>query len=245
MRRRQKWIILLAILLLTVIATVAYVENYYRADSVAIAALASDDTVQVTQTDYGWLFDGPFEDCALIFYPGARVEETAYAPLLHMLAQEGMDVCLVRMPLRLAFMGVNRADAVMEEYSYSRWYVGGHSLGGSIAAYYASTHSERLEGVALLASYPIKRLDDRLNTVFIYGSEDGVLNMARYSKYKKLAPDDAGEFVIQGGNHAWFGSYGSQAGDGEAFITPAEQQRETVRDILETLNREEGRKQPG
>lgn len=95
----------------------------------AYAALKSDDTVTVTQTAYGWFFDGPSETDALIFYPGGKVEETAYAPLLHALAERGMDCCLVSMPFRLAVFGVNKADQVMAQYDYAHWYIGGHSLG--------------------------------------------------------------------------------------------------------------------
>ena len=75
-----------------VICFLLYAEQYYHADQSALSALESDDTVSVSKTDYGWLFDGPSENDALIFYPGAKVEETAYAPLLHLLAKEGMAV---------------------------------------------------------------------------------------------------------------------------------------------------------
>ena len=232
MKRKLKWIVPLAALLILVVGSAVYVETYYHADSAAMAALASDDTVQITRTDYGWFFDGPSEENALIFYPGAKVEETAYAPLLHQLAAEGLDVCLVKMPFRLAILGMNRADSVVSAYDYAHWYIGGHSLGGACSTSYAAAHGDDLEGVILLAAYPMKQLDDDLTTVFIYGSEDHVLNRERYNDSRQYAPADAAEFVIEGGNHAQFGAYGEQAGDGQAEISPSEQVEETVRDIL-------------
>ena len=70
-------------MILLIVAFGIYVSDYYRADETALAALNSDVTVAVTEWEYGWLFDDPSGNTALIFYPGAKVEETAYAPFLH------------------------------------------------------------------------------------------------------------------------------------------------------------------
>ena len=126
-----------------------YVSIYYRADSSvdayltqaaevsaetesAQAAKSPDTRVKVEETAYGWFLDGPSEDNALIFYPGAKVDEKAYIPILHGFAGEGMDVCLVKMPFHLAFFGIDEASEVMEQYDYPNWYIGGHSLGGAM-----------------------------------------------------------------------------------------------------------------
>ena len=239
MKKKRLWIIPLAVLVLLAVLFLGYTGQYYRADGTAEQALASDDSVTVEQTDYGWFFDGPSETDALVFYPGAKVEETAYAPLLHRLAGEGMDVCLVRMPFRLAVFGQDRAADVLDRYSYDRWYIGGHSLGGAMASGYASKHGDALDGVILLASYTVKELEDGLNTVLIYGSEDGVLNMDSYEKSRSNLPENAVEHVIQGGNHAQFGSYGKQKGDGEASISPEKQIEETVSVILAAVKETE------
>ena len=100
--KRKRRIILPAVLVLVLLAGAffLYTADYYRAEAPAIEALASGGSVTVTETDYGWFFDGPADADALIFYPGGKVEETAYAPLLHRLAAGGLDVCLVKMPFR-------------------------------------------------------------------------------------------------------------------------------------------------
>ncbi|MCF0238629.1 MAG: hypothetical protein HUK24_08520 [Sphaerochaetaceae bacterium] len=41
------------------------------------------------------------------------------------------------------------------------------------------------------------------------------------------------EFVIEGGNHSGFGSYGHQKGDGISTITKEEQWEITVKQIVE------------
>jgi len=214
------------------IAFLAYTEQYYHAEESAYTALKSDESVIVTQTEYGWLFDGPSETDAFIFYPGGKVEETAYAPLLHRLAKQGMDVSLVRMPFRLAVLGVNKADQVMEQHDYERWYIGGHSLGGAMAASYAATHSSQLSGVFMLAAYPSKSLDGISKAVIIYGSEDGVLNRTRLEEANRYLPNSSEIYVIEGGNHAQFGNYGRQAGDGNAAVSSEEQQQRAAEWIL-------------
>ena len=233
--KKLKWLIPILVVSILIIIFLVYTSYYYHADVTAQAALVSGETVHVTQTSYGWLFDGPSEQNALIFYPGAKVEETAYAPLLHLLAQEGMDVCLVSMPFRLAIFGANTANSVMAQYNYEHWYIGGHSLGGAMAANYAASHGDQLTGLILLAAYPTKPLNEALLEISIYGSEDGVLNMEKIEAGKAHAPGDYREYIIAGGNHAQFGNYGEQRGDGPAAISSEEQQKMAVRYIIQNI----------
>lgn len=234
--KRKRRIILPAVLVLVLLAGAffLYAEDYYRAEAPAIEALASGGSVTVTETDYGWFFDGPADADALIFYPGGKVEETAYAPLLHRLAAGGLDVCLVKMPFRLAIFGVDRAAGIMEKYDYGRWFVGGHSLGGAAAAMFAAKHPEPA-GVILLAAYPTKPLEAGDLELTVYGAEDGVLNREKLAAGRQYASDRAEEIRLPGANHAQFGNYGPQAGDGTASLTPEEQQAETAELIFRYL----------
>ena len=225
-------LLFIALPIALVIFGVRYVREYYSADEAAQSALVSDAKVTVSETDYGRFFDGPSTENALIFYPGGRVEETAYAPLLHKLAAEGVDVCLVSMPARLAVFGFDRASNVMRGLDYDNWFICGHSLGGVAAAAYASYNSDSLRGVIMLASYPIRPISGT-DAMFIYGSEDSVLNKESYEKSKKFAAENSPEYIIKGGNHSQFGSYGLQEGDREAQITPDEQVKQTVSAIMD------------
>ena len=101
-----------------------------------------------------------------------------------------------------------------------------------MAANYASKHSDELEGVVLLASYSTEDLDDNLCAVSIYGSEDGVLNTTKLMEHDSCLPADHEQYVIAGGNHAQFGNYGKQSGDGEASISSEGQQGQTAELIL-------------
>ena len=233
--KKRIWIVPLSVLLILAGCFLIYAEQYYHADAAALSALESDEAVSVSRIDSGWLFDGPSLEDALIFYPGGKVEETAYAPLCRLLAQDGPDVFLVKMPFRLAVLEIDKADALLSEYEYANWYIGGHSLGGAMAADYAAKHAAQLRGVVLLAAYPTKKLADSLLVTTIYGSEDHILNMERFEEAAEYLPEKAMEFVIDGGNHAQFGDYGEQKGDGKAGISALEQQRQTKKLILEIM----------
>lgn len=228
---------LIPVFLLIVLAGsfLVYAGIYYHADESALKALASDGTVTVSAAGYGWYFDGPSEENVLCFYPGAKVEETAYAPLLHELAEQGVDVCLVKMPFRFAFFGANKADEVLAAYDHPNKYVGGHSLGGAMAADYAADHAQDLSGVILFAAYPTKELNDSLVLISIYGSADGILNMDKVREGRAYAPSGYTETLIDGGNHAQFGNYGEQRGDGTAAVSREGQQAQAVSSIIQNI----------
>ncbi|MBR4334196.1 MAG: alpha/beta fold hydrolase [Clostridia bacterium] len=232
---KKGWIILASVILLLAASFFAYVSVYYRADEAALGFMNSDESVAVTATRYGWLFDGPSEDAALIFYPGGKVEEKAYAPLLHALAAQGLDACLVKMPFRLAVLHGNAAEEVLKTHGYTEWYIGGHSLGGAMAAMYAADHGSDFSGVILLAAYPSQKLPDTLTEIQLIGSEDRIINRDKVKQGQAYAPPNCVEYTIKGGNHAQFGSYGVQRGDGTAAISAEEQIQETVRVIMESL----------
>ncbi len=234
--KRKKVLFPLIFVLLLSITVFLYVNDYYRSNANVQEYLGQDGPVSVTEIQEGLYLDGPGEDAAMIFYPGAKVEYTAYLPLFHKLAAQGMDCFLVKMPCNLAFLGQNKAGKIMDAYDYEHWYLAGHSLGGAMAASYASEHLELLDGLALLAAYPTKSLQsDSFCVVSIYGSEDGILNMEKVAEGTAFLPQDYTEICIEGGNHAWFGNYGEQKGDHDALISREEQQDQTAAAILQMM----------
>lgn len=229
---------ILAIILI-VGAGIWYVNDYYHSDESVQLYLQGNENVIVTEIEEGLYLDGKGTEAALIFYPGAKVEYTAYAPLFFQIAEHGVDCFLVEMPCNLAILGQDKADSIREMYDYEQWYLSGHSLGGAMAAAYASKHLEGLDGLVLLASYPTKSLDNESFTVLsIYGSEDGVLNWEKLESGNSFMPADYTEVCIEGGNHALFGNYGEQEGDGVADISREEQQKQTMEVILEIITKQ-------
>lgn len=234
------WIMTVTVILAIVIFVgVLYVNDYYKATEKAKEAIVTNETVDVVEEDGYFLFDLADKDTnkGIIFYPGGKVEETAYAPLLSELAECGYEVYLVKMPAKLAIFGMDSAEEIMESATHiEEWTMMGHSLGGAMAASFCDSHDEEVDTLVLLAAYSTANLTDNDIQVFsFYGSEDKVLNMEKYKDYRSNLGDDTIEEVIDGGNHAYYGYYGEQDGDGTATITREEQQ-ECVIDIFLNYN---------
>ena len=236
MKKRTRIIlsVCLVVLLAFGIGGYAYVIDYYHADETALEAMAYlTDSVQVEQDgDVIW-FVPEDPTAGLIFYPGGKVEHTAYAPLLRACAEQGILCALVRMPGNLAVLDANAADGLRQKHpEITAWYMAGHSLGGAMAANYAAAHAEDFNGLILLAAYSTKDLTGTtLRVLSVYGSEDGVLNRESYEKNWSNLPADTTEVVLDGGCHAQFGSYGPQDGDGIPSISGEEQVRQTAEAI--------------
>lgn len=216
-----------------VVSSLGYFSVYYHADDSVNVYLTDSDTVKVRTIDNGYFFDGKRDDAAIIFYPGAKVEAKAYAPLMFELAEQGYDCFLFDMPFNMAIFGADRADDVIRDYD--KVYMMGHSLGGSIASVYASKHPDEVDGLILLASYPTDGLNEGLRFLSIYGDRDRILEPGTYDKAHKYWPDDSVEYVLQGGNHSGYAEYGSQTGDGEAAVDGSTQRQMTVIAITEWI----------
>ncbi len=230
--KRINWKLVLAVLAVIVVSTVLafvfWANDALPASDVALQAMQSDGQVQVREEN-GWVTFSPADDpqpeVGFIFYPGGRVDYRAYSPVLRMIAEQGYFVALVPVPLNLAFFDINVAASVQAQYpEISHWVVGGHSLGGVAASVYAKDHLDEVSGLIFFASYPaddsLKNTD--LNVFSIYGTRD-MAGMEKFDETKSLLPTQTEYVVIDGGNHAQFGSYGFQPGDNEATISPEEQ----------------------
>lgn len=219
--------IISVILFLAVVCGTGYVNSFYH-------ALPREETQQSVRLQKSWIVTGEDTRRGLIFYPGGKVEEEAYIPLMEEVAAEGFTCILVRMPVRLAVLDAGAAERVMEAFpDITEWYLGGHSLGGAMAADYAAGHGEQIQGLVLLGAYAAKPLPADMKVLSVYGSKDNVLNREKYASCRSNLPKDTREYVIEGGNHAGFGWYGAQEGDGEARITPQEQWKITAEQIEE------------
>ena len=237
---KRKTIGLIAAVLILLFAVLCgiYIGDYYRMTESAAAALASDENVTVRYDHRQTVFIPEHPKAGFIFYPGGKVEYTAYSPLLRELAENDVLCVVVKMPGNLAVLAPNAADGIPEQYpEIENWYIGGHSLGGAMAASYAAKNIDTLDGLALLAAYSMVDLTrSGLEVISLYGSEDQVLNMEKYAEYRANLPEDTVETVIDGGCHAYFGCYGPQEGDGLPTITKEEQIAITAESLLDMMN---------
>ena len=215
-----------------------YVNDYYRADKTAMETFQMASNVSRTVLADGTVvFEPEQAEVGFIFYPGGKVEHTAYEPLLQTLAAEGILCALVEVPLRLAILEVDAAEGIAKQYpEVEDWYIGGHSLGGSAAAMYLEEHTDEFAGLILLGSYSTVDLSESdLEVLSVYGSKDNVLNKDNYLESKENLPQDFTEVIIEGGCHAYFGVYGDQAGDGTPTISNVEQIQMTVKIMLDFM----------
>jgi pimeloyl-ACP methyl ester carboxylesterase len=239
-RMKRLWWVLPAAVVLAGVAFFLWASAAAAPMPEALAALESDAQVHV-ETDPWLVFlpVGQDPSTGLILYPGGRVDPRAYAPTARALAEEGYLVVIVPMPLNLAVFAPGRAADVMAAFpGIENWAVGGHSLGGSMAANFAHGSPEEVRGLVLWAAYPAGS-DDlsayQLAASSIYGTRDGLATPDEIDASRPLLPPDTRWTAIEGGNHAQFGWYGPQSGDNEATISREEQQVQIVSATLQLL----------
>jgi len=217
-----------------------YVSSYYKAGSLALSSLKSDAAVEVQ--DNGDLIFKPIsnnKNTGLIFYPGAKVEASAYAPIAKEIASNGYTVVIAKMSFNLAILSPNKADNIISNNrEISNWIIGGHSLGGVMAADYA-LKNDKIKGLILLASYSQKDKDftnRNIKVLSLWGDNDKVADLNKVKNCKSVMPSDSEFKEIKGGNHGGFGDYGYQKGDGESSITNEEQISETSKEIMKLFD---------
>ncbi len=222
--KKKILIVFLSIIVISAGAFFAYSAIYYRAEQSA-QKIITDNPDVVTVTGKYTIFKSNVEsDTALVFYPGGKVEHTAYANLCYNLSQNGINVVLVKMPFNLAVFDTSAAEgafALLPEVK--NWYISGHSLGGAMASSYVSKNTDKVKGLVLLGSYVYGDIGN-VPALTIYGSNDNVLDKTKVT--------GENTFVIEGGNHAYFGNYGEQKGDGKTEISREEQQGSASESIL-------------
>jgi len=207
----------------------------------AVAALESNERVEVTQNP--WLAFTPAQttpDTGFIFYPGGRIDPRGYASLMQSIAAEGYQVVVPEMPINMAVFDANVADEIVAAYpEISNWAIGGHSVGGSMAAQYTKTHPETIDGLVIWASFPADNVDlsdSKLPVTLIYGSQDPRVNGESVAARKHLLPDETSYVRIEGGDHHQFGAYEIKPEEHHAIMGADGQQEIIIQSTLDVLN---------
>lgn len=243
MRRPGK--IILAILVTIVVALIGFVvwaETPLGPMPEVNQILEFNSTVNVITGK--WLVFSPVSssnNTGFIIYPGGRVDYKSYAPVAQALATKGYLTVIAPMPLNLAVFGINEASSIIKSYpNIKSWAIGGHSLGGTMAAQFAYNNLSLIKGLVLWAAYPAAGNDfsnTNLAVVTIYGTNDGLVSLSQIVDSMKILPKDTLRVEISGGNHAQFGWYGNQPGDKEAAISRELQQEQVVNATIQLLQK--------
>jgi len=149
----------------------------------------------------------------LILYPGGRIDTRSFAPAAKLIARAGYFVALVPMPSYMAIgNAVLRADDVIDAHpDVERWFIAGHSIGGTGAGHYVYHTAKTLSGLIILASYMDKdhSLSDKNLPVLVQvGTQERLAteeeDVSDFEDAKAYLPADAEYFFIQGGTHFGF-----------------------------------------
>lgn len=182
-----------------------------------------------------------------MFYPGGLVDAHAYIGMLSVFAQRGYAVMIVKMPANLAVLDIDAGYKLRSEIrGVDQWVIGGHSLGGAMAAASVKQHQSDYAGLVLMAAYPSS--GDSLASwtravLSISASKDGLSTPEKITNSIILLPSGKWLYigdrsypptnngysvfhVIPGGCHAQFGSYGAQDGDGTPTLSETDQHAE-------------------
>lgn len=197
-------------------------------------------------------------EVGVMFVPGGLVDPHAYLKTLERFAIDNqMKVLILKVRSNLAIFNAKQAKRVRQEFEDTKWYIGGHSLGGVVAAMSVGNEPDKYEGLFMMGSYSITDLSSWNQPVFSFIAElDGLSDPETYAENEPNLPDGIyidspymlglGDthgktvyYTILGGNHAQFGSYGPQEGDNEANISADYQQNE-IFSVLTILMRNNG-----
>ena len=199
----------------------------------ATAALTSTEAVDVSVGADGTILFTPTAttpDVGLVLYPGGKVPPAAYAPAARSIAEAGYLVAIVDVPFNLAVFDINAASRVIADHpEIEHWAVGGHSLGGSMAAQFVAGHPGLVDGLVLWASYSAADLSGQgIDVLSSYGTLDrGVPSFTSAENVARLG-DRVTFDEIDGGNHEQMGWYTGQPNDPPATISRQAQQDRIV-----------------
>jgi len=237
MRRAWRWFVLV-ILAVMISAIIWFLIPLGPLDG---AEDSLKDSESVLVDDDPWLTFNPVDEptTGLILYPGARVHPVSYAPVARAIAEEGYLTVIVPMPLNMAVLSPNRAEEVIDAHPEIQvWAIGGHSLGGGMAAQFANTHRTDIRGVILWGAYPGVNTSLRNGgqaVQVVYGTADCISTPEQILATRARLPEEAELIAIEGGNHLQFGWYEGQIGSCVPSISLADQQAITVEAAVEFL----------
>ncbi len=167
------------------------------------------DELEVKKKNY-WLYGD--SGVGFMFFTGAKVKETGYAYIAHLLHEKGHTVVIPHEPFTMSAFRTKRKIEILKDHpEINKWILIGHSLGGMPVTRIASEAPEYLTGIVYLASYATSDLSNLdFPALRITAENDGVMNNDRMSSYEKNLPAGSETVVLEGAIHRGFGSYRSR-----------------------------------
>ncbi|MBH0115305.1 alpha/beta hydrolase [Salinibacterium sp. NG253] len=228
---RTIFISLAAIVVLLVAGMLVWANvGVMQAEPDALESVRTNPAVHITENQNSFVLTptGDASGEGLVFIPGAKVSADAYLyKLSGAVAESGLTVVVTKPILNLAFFDQRSLDTFTDAVpDIDDWIVGGHSLGGVRACQYAEQPD--VSGLVLFGSYCANDLSEvDIRVLSLSGSNDLLSTPEKIMDAADLLPTSTTFFPIDGANHASFGDYGVQAGDGIATLDTS-----VVRDVI-------------
>jgi hypothetical protein len=207
-----------------------YINSPYTPEPEMYEFIELNSNVTRSDTSKAIVLEPSTYENNIVFIPGGKVMPEAYLYLATELANQGMKVTIIKPIANLAILQPNLGSKYLEEGKTN--IVMGHSLGGVVSSMVVSKHPD-INYLVLLGSYNLGEIKST-ETLIISAEFDIQMDWDTYDENTKSI-NNLTEVMIEGGNHAYFGYYGNQRGDGEAEMSNKEQQDLVVGYIIDFL----------
>ena len=217
-------------LVVTLVGFLTYFHIVFPADRQATLEVYRDDRVQVEARDQRVIMKPSAEALSqgVLYFPGARVDPYSYLYPLADIAAAGTTVVVVDPLFNMALIDSRGVEELTNDFpEITDWVLAGHSLGG-VKACMEATHPA-VTHLVLFASYCATDISNTpVNVVQVVGNQDGLVDEGlRREAEALLPPGPTTTIVWEGANHADFGTYGPQPGDGVSALDDR-----AVRDLM-------------
>lgn len=204
-------------------------------DDVTVSSQCKDAECLQEMIEKGETFDfspvGQAAQNGFIIYPAGNVDPRVYAPSALALAKQGIFVSIVPMENYLPLNGYSDANLVLERHpDVSRWFVGGHGLGGTMAVRYGGgAIDSKIVGLILwsaVAGEAYSMADSDLKVLSVFGQLDENYNADEMQNFAHTLPKDTVYICIAGGDYSQFGYYSDETS--KATISRDAQQEQVI-----------------
>jgi hypothetical protein len=227
----------LTALLVTIIGFLTWFHIVFPADRAATLEVYRDDRVTVTPGDGVVIMESSTvaPTTGLLYFPGARVDPFSYLHPFVEVAASGTTVVIVKPLFNMALFDPRSFEELTSSTpGIDQWVIAGHSLGGVKAC--MEVDHPHARALVLFASYCARDISAlNLTVTQVLGSTDGLINLEVSGAQASNLPITHTTLMISGANHASFGTYGPQPGDGIASLNRDEIREEVDKIMAEVF----------
>lgn len=224
-------------LLVTLVCFLTWFHIVFTAERDATLEVFRDERVTVTEVEGSIVMEATEGAGAtgVLYFPGARVDPYSYLYPLSDVAAAGVTVVIMDPLLNMALFDTRSIEELATAApGVGEWVLSGHSLGG-VRACMLAAHPD-VVGLVLMGSYCANDIStESIPILQVLASDDGLIDEEALNTSAPLLPPSTQKMTLEGANHASFGTYGEQPGDGVATLSRAEVREQLTRLFMTLL----------